>query len=589
MSPESRQLYLRLLRYVLPYWRVLALGLFLSALAAAMEPFLPALMKPLLDNGFVPKGNGEVADGILQRAPWVVPLIIIGIMILRGVTTFCANYAMSWVQVRLINDLRQQMFDHMLRLPMTFFEQTPSARTITRLTNDVNSIGGAATTVGVTLIRESLSIVGLLAWLLYLNWKLTILTLTVTPFIAWVTKKVGVRLRNMSRASQEGMGLMTQTLQEGIQCQKVLKVFGGQAQESKRFEKVNDLMRGYAMRTAVAAAAGSPLVHFFVSIALAAVVFTALLQAGQGETTVGSFVSFITGMLMLLAPLRALSGVNLPLQRGLAAAESVFKLLDTPPEAETGSKKMQTASGKIEFSDITYRYPEAEQVALSNVGIQVEPGQLIAIVGPSGGGKSTLAALLPRFYAPDSGRIFIDGVDIQELELASLRRQIAIVSQETLLFNDSVRANIAYGASADATDAQIEAAAKAANALDFIRALPEGFDTVIGENGSRLSGGQRQRLAIARAILKDAPILILDEATSALDNESERLVQEALEHLMADRTTLVIAHRLSTIERADRIVVLVQGRVVESGRHQDLLAQDGVYAKLHQAQSVVGG
>ena len=589
MSPESRQLYLRLLRYVRPYWRTLVLGLFLSAVAAAMEPFLPALMKPLLDNGFVPRGQGDMADGLLQRAPWVVPLIIVGIMTLRGIVTFSANYAMSWVQIRLVNDLRQQMFDHMLKLPMSFFEQTPSARTITRLTNDVNSIGGAATTVGVTLIRESLSIVGLLAWLLYLNWQLTLVTLTVAPFIAWVTKKVGVRLRNMSRASQEGMGLMTQALQEGIHCQKVLKVFGGQDQESRRFATVNELMRGYSMRTAVAAAAGSPLVHFFVSIALAAVVYTALLQAGQGETTVGSFVSFITGMLMLLAPLRGLAGVNLPLQRGLAAAESVFQLLDTPVERETGSRRLERAEGRIELVDVTFAYPGAERPALSGVNLDIAPGQTVALVGPSGGGKSTLAALLPRFHAPDQGEIRIDGIPLRDLELSSLRRQIAIVSQETLLFNDSVRANIAYGASADATDAQIEAAARAANALDFIRALPEGFDTVIGENGGRLSGGQRQRLAIARAILKDAPILILDEATSALDNESERLVQEALDHLMADRTTLVIAHRLSTIERADRIVVLVQGRLVESGRHEALLAQEGVYAKLHQAQSVVAG
>ena len=563
---------------------MLAVGLLLSALAAAMEPLLPALMKPLLDNGFVPRGNGEVADGQLQRAPWVVPLIIVGIMTLRGIITFTANYAMSWVQIRLVNDLRQQMFDHMLRLPMSFFEQTPSARTITRLTNDVNSIGGAATTVGVTLIRESLSIAGLLAWLLYLNWQLTLVTLTVAPFIAWVTKKVGVRLRNMSRASQEGMGLMTQTLQEGIHCQKVLKVFGGQEQESRRFAAVNEEMRGYALRTAVAAAAGSPLVHFFVSIALAAVIYTALLQAGHGETTVGSFVSFITCMLMLLAPLRGLAGVNLPLQRGLAAAESVFQLLDTPVERETGSRQLERASGRIEFVDVGFAYPGAERPALAEVQLDIAPGQTVALVGPSGGGKSTLAALLPRFHAPDQGEIRIDGIALADLELTSLRRQIAIVSQETLLFNDSVRANIAYGASVDATDAQIEAAAKAANALDFIRALPEGFDTVIGENGGRLSGGQRQRLAIARAILKDAPILILDEATSALDTESERHVQAALDELMKGRSTLVIAHRLSTVERADRIVTLANGHVQEEGAHAELLARDGLYARLYRMQ-----
>ena len=587
MSPDSRQLYFRLLRYALPYWRIMLLGLVLSALAAAMEPFLPALMKPLLDNGFMPSGKDDVSDNLLRSAPWSVPLIIIGVMTLRGVITFSANYAMAWVQIRLINDIRQQMFDHMLRLPMAFFEQTPSARSITRLTNDVNNIASAATTVGVTLVRESLSIVGLLGWLLYLNWKLTLVTLAVAPFIAWVTKKVGVRLRNLSRASQDGMGTMTQALQEAIHCQKVLKVFDGHAQESRRFMRVNDEMRGYAQRSAVAAAAGTPLIHFFVSIAIASVVYTALLQAGKGETTVGSFVSFITAMLMLLAPLRGLSGVNMPMQRGLAAAESVFQLLDMPVERETGAQVLTRASGKLEFEGVGFSYLNAERPALRGVSLQVSPGQTIALVGPSGGGKSTLAALLPRFHDPDQGMIRIDGIDLKDLTLASLRSQIAIVSQETLLFNDTIRANIAYGASANASSEAIEAAARAANALEFINQLPEGFDTVIGENGSRLSGGQRQRLAIARAILKDAPILILDEATSALDNESERLVQGALEHLMASRTTLVIAHRLSTIERADQIAVLVQGAVIETGCHEELIAANGVYAKLHQAQSAV--
>lgn len=589
MSPESRKLYLRLLAYVRPYWKMLALGLLLSALAAAMEPLLPAMMKPLLDNGFAPRSSGDVADGLLQRAPWVVPLIIVGVMTMRGLITFCAGYAMSWVQIRLVNDMRQQMFEHMVRLPMSFFDQTPSARTITRLTNDVNSIGVAATTVGVTVIRESLSIVGLLAWLLYLNWQLTLITLLVAPFIAWITKVIGVRLRNLSRASQEGMGVMTQALQESILCQKVLKVFGGEPQESRRFAKVNEEMRGYATRTAVAAAAGTPMVHFFVSISLAVVVYFALLQSGRGETTVGSFVSFVTGMLMLLAPLRGLSGVNLPLQRGLAAAESVFLLLDTPAEPETGHVVLERAKGRVEFRGVRFSYPEAERPALDGIDLLLEPGQTVALVGPSGGGKSTLATLLPRFHSPESGEVRVDDIDLRDLTLGSLRAQIAIVSQETLLFNDTVRANIAYGTGFDAPMERIEAAARAANALEFIQALPDGFDTVIGENGGRLSGGQRQRLAIARAILKDAPILILDEATSALDNESERLVKEALEHLMAKRTTLVIAHRLSTIERADRIVVLAQGRKLEEGSHQALMQRDGMYAKLHQAQSAVGG
>lgn len=580
---NSRQLYFRLIRYVRPSWRVLLLGLVLSALAAAMEPILPAMMRPLIDNGFAPK-EGAAADRLLQHSPWIAPLAIIGLVLIRGIVGFLANYAMSWVQARLINDMRQKMFDHMMQLPAEYFQATPSSRTITRFTNDANNISMAATTVGVTVIRESFAIMGLLGWMFYLNWKLTLLTLTVAPLIAWVTKVVGQRLRALSRSWQTEVGVMTESVHESILCHKIVKVFGGQLYETDRFDRSNGAIRRNAMRSAIASAAGTPMVQFFVSIAIGMVVFIALIQSSSGETTVGSFVSFITAMLMLLAPLRALSGVNIPLQRGLAAAESVFELLDAPVEKDTGTKRLEKAKGKIEFRDVSFAYPNAERLALDRINLHIMPGQTVALVGPSGGGKSTIAALLPRFHHPSSGSILIDDVDIHDLQLFSLRHQMALVPQETLLFNDTVRANIAYGSSANVSDEALEAAAEGANALGFIRNLPEGFNTVIGENGSRLSGGQRQRIAIARAMLKDAPILILDEATSALDNESERLVQEALEKLMKHRTTLVIAHRLSTIERADQIVVLDQGRVVEMGRHRELLERDGVYAQLHQQQ-----
>lgn len=588
-NQTSRELYFRLLGYVRPYWKMLALGLLLSAVAGAMEPILPALIKPLVDNGFMPRSDGSVSDSLVQSAPWVIPLLIVGLFIVRGIVTFCAGYSMAWVQSRVIHDLRQQMFDHLIRLPMTHFEQHPSASLITRIISDVNSIGSAATATGVTLVRESLTLLGLLIYLLYQNPMLTGVTLLVAPFIAWVTKVAGKRLRTMSRASQVGLRVMTQALQESILCQKVLKVFGGEAQESARFARINSQIRGYAMRTAVASSASSPLVYVFVSIAIAVVIYMALLQAADGGTTAGGFMSFIVAMLLLLTPLRALAGINLPLQKGLAAAESVFELLDMPVEADPGNKSIGRVKGAIEFKRVSFRYRHAEQSALIDLDLQVAPGETIALVGASGSGKTTLASLLPRFHTPESGSILLDGIPAGDLTLESLRKQIATVSQETLLFDDTVAANIAYGVRSDASLAEIEAAAEAANALDFIHALPEGFETRIGENGNRLSGGQRQRLTIARAILKDAPILILDEATSALDAESERLVQTALDKLMQGRTTLVIAHRLSTIERADRIVVLANGRKIEEGSHTQLLAANGAYARLYRMHSAEEG
>jgi subfamily B ATP-binding cassette protein MsbA len=380
------------------------------------------------------------------------------------------------------------------------------------------------------------------------------------------------------------MATMTETLQEAIACQKVIKVFGGAGQELKRFAHVNNALRGFAMRQGIAAAATTPAVHLAASFAVAIVIYIALMQSQQGQTTVGSFVSFITAMLMLLAPLKHLASVNAPLQRGLAAAESIFKTLDEASEKNFGMIVLGRSLGRIELQKLSFRYAQAERDALNCVDLRIEPGQTVALVGPSGGGKTTLASLIPRFYNPVSGRILIDGYDAQQLTLASLRAQIAVVSQDVVLLNDTVRANIAYGNTRAASQIIIEQAAAAAHALDFIRTLPEGFDTVIGENGSRLSGGQRQRIAIARAILKNAPILILDEATSALDNESERLVQQALETLMQGRTTLVIAHRLSTVERADCIVVMQHGRIAESGTHRELLAHDGIYAQLYKLQ-----
>ena len=575
-TASSRQLYTRLLGYVRPYWVAITLSLLATMVLAATDPLFPALLKPMLDNGFKTEGGFE--------HPILIPLGIVGVFFVRGIFNFFSSYGFSWVSNRVITDIRQEMYAKMVRLPIGYFQANSSNIPLTKIAYDVNGVASAATSVIVTVLKDGLSVLGLLIWLLWLNWKLTLICFALIPAIAVVMRTFSGRLRVASRNAQLSTSNMVQVLQETAHCNRVVKVFGGEAQETARFLKTNNEVRAQNMRQAVAAAATSPIVHLLASVAVAVVVYVAVIQSSEGQTTVGSFVSFITALLMLLSPLRHLADVNAPLQRGLAAAESVFQLLDEPDEQDTGKTTLTHVQGELRFESVSFRYPGAERAALDDLNLVLPAGQTLALVGQSGGGKSTLAALVPRFYNPVGGRILIDGHDLQDLTLDSLRSHIAYVSQDVLLFNDTVAANIAYGDARERSMEEIEAAAKAANALEFIRALPEGFDTVIGENGNRLSGGQRQRLAIARAILKNAPILILDEATSALDNESERLVQEALERLMQGRTTLVIAHRLSTIEGADCIAVLAGGRLVESGRHADLLAKNGTYAQLYRLQ-----
>ena len=572
---SSRKLYLRLLSHVRPHWKGFALTLAATALAAATDPLFPALMKPLLDKGFGQSGNEWLA--------WL-PLAIIAIFMLRGMAGFLASYGMSWVSNRVITDLRQLMFERLMRLPTSYFDAHASSVPATRIAYDVNGVAAAATSTLTVLIRDTLSVIGLVAWLLYLNWKLTLISLAVIPLIGFIIRGFSSRLRRLSLAAQDGMAQMNEVLQESIRGQKVVKIFGGEAHATSRFARVNNALRGYSMRQGLAAAAITPITQILASIALAIVVYVALHQSASNETTVGSFVSFITAMLLLLAPLKHLADINAPLQRGLAAAESVFRMLDETPEIDTGTVELGRARGVIEFVGVGLRYAGAERDALAGIDLNVRRGETVALVGPSGGGKSSLVNLVPRFYHPTTGQIRIDGHDIETLTRESLRANIAHVGQDVFLFDDTVAANIAYGEKQGAKPDEIEAAARAANALEFIEQLPAGFDTLIGENGARLSGGQRQRLAIARAILKDAPILILDEATSALDSESERQVQAALEELMRGRTTLVIAHRLSTIERADRIVVLAHGRIAEIGSHAQLLAADGLYASLYRLQ-----
>lgn len=568
----SRELYLRLLRFVLPYWKIFAVSVAAMAILAATEPAFPALLKPMLDGSFVEKDK-----------QWIVmaPLLLIGLFIIRGITSYVSSYTVSWVGNRLVLDLRQGMFDKLVNLPTRYYDHNSSGNLIATVAFNVSQVTEAATTVITTLVRDSLTILGLAGWMLWLDWRLTLMFLVITPIITLTVKIVSRRLRHVSREYQRSIGDITHVLEETISGQKVVKIFGGQGYESARFHDATNRTRQFAMKQTIASAAHVPLVQFIAALALAAIVYVASLNEA---TTVGSFVSFLTAMLLLFSPIKRLTSINEPLQRGLAAAETVFNLMDEPPEEDSGSKKLPATAGDIVLEDLHFRYAEDGPEALAGVDLSIPAGKTFALVGHSGSGKSTLANLIPRFYDASAGRILVNGDDIRDYPLAELRGMISLVSQEVVLFNDTVFANIAYGTKDRASEEEVVRAAEAAHAMEFIRDMPQGLQTLIGERGVRLSGGQRQRLAIARALYKNAPILILDEATGALDSHSERMVQKALDALMKNRTTLVIAHRLSTIERADCIVVMSKGKILEAGRHEELLARNGTYADLYHIQ-----
>lgn len=569
------QTFKRLWTYIRLYKAGLAVAVVALVINAMADTYMVSLLKPLLDEGF-----GDTESNFLR----ILPFIIFGMMAVRGLSGFVSTYCLSWVSGNVVMEMRRSIFNQFMHMPVAYFDKESAGGLLSRITYDSEQVAGATSRALVSIVREGASIIGLLVLMFWNSWELSLVLFVVAPLVAWGIGVVSKRFRKISKNMQDAMGHVTSSAEQMLKGHKVVLSYGGQRVEKERFDSVSNKMRQQSMKLVAAQAIANPVIQLIASIALVVVLFLASVDSIRSDLTPGTFTVVFSAMFGLMRPLKALTNVTSDFQRGMAASQTLFALMDLETERDTGQYEVEKARGDIEVKEVTFTYAGKEKPALSNVSFSIPQGKTVALVGRSGSGKSTIANLFTRFYDVDAGTIYLDGHDIRDYKLSNLRSHFALVSQNVHLFNDTIANNIAYAATEKYSREQIEHAARLAYAMDFIETMDDGLDTVIGENGASLSGGQRQRIAIARALLRDAPVLILDEATSALDTESEKAIQSALDELQKNKTVLVIAHRLSTIENADEILVVDEGEIVERGNHSALIEKDGAYAQLHRIQ-----